>query len=72
MVLNMGPLEWESSALTGVPSFSLKVLLFKAQHFHTKLICHKPLLRQIECGVQNEPIAKNAVLQLTTIMVIIL
>ena len=31
----------------------------KAQHFHTKLPCQKPMLRKIEKGVQNGPIKKN-------------
>ena len=42
--------------------FRLKVLRLKAQHFHTKLTCKKPMLREIEWGVQNGPIAKNGVL----------
>ena len=41
--------------------FLLKVLRLKTQHFHTKLLCQKPILRQIECGVQNSPITKNEV-----------
>ena len=31
------------------------------QHFHTKLPYEKPMLRLIEWGVQNEPIAKSGV-----------
>ena len=27
--------------------------------FHTKLLCQKPILRQIEWRVQNRPIAKE-------------
>ena len=30
----------------------------KAQHFHTKLLYQKLMLRQIEWGVLKEPIAK--------------
>ena len=36
-------------------------------HFHTILICQKPMLRQIEWGVQNGPITKNGNLPLTTL-----
>ena len=36
----------------------------KAQQFHTKLPCQKPMLSQIEWGVQNEPITKNGLWQL--------
>ena len=43
-----------------------KVLRLKAQHFHTKLPCQKPILRQIEWEVQNGPITKNGVLPATT------
>ena len=38
----------------------------KTQHFYTKPPCQKPMFRQIEWGVQNEPIAKNGVLTITT------
>ena len=31
----------------------------KAQHFHTKLHCEKPVLKQIEWGAQNGPKKKN-------------
>ena len=36
----------------------------KVQNFHTKLPCQKPMLRQIEWGVQNGPITKNGLLSL--------
>ena len=36
-----------------------KIRRLKMQHFHTKLPCEKPMLRLIEWGVQNEPIAKS-------------
>ena len=41
--------------------FYLKVLWLKTHHFHTKLPCQKPILRQIEKWVQIGPIAKNGV-----------
>ena len=45
---------------TRVP-FCFKLLRLTIQHFHTKLLCQKPVLRQIECGVPNGSIAKNGV-----------
>ena len=45
---------------TGVPFF--RVLILKMQHFHTKLRCCKPMLKQIEWGEQNRLIKKNGVL----------
>ena len=38
------------------------------QHFYAKLICQKPMLRQIEWEVQNGPIVKNGVFQVTTFL----
>ena len=35
--------------------FKFKALRKKAQHFRTKLPCQKPMLRQMEWGVQNKP-----------------
>ena len=43
----------------------LKVLRLTTKHFLTKLLCQKPMLRQIEWGVQNWPITKNRVLPVT-------
>ena len=37
------------------------------QHFLTKLLCQKPMLRQKDGGVQNGPITKNGVLPVTTL-----
>ena len=39
----------------------MKVILLKAQHFHKKMLCQKPMLSQIEWGVQNRPTKKNSV-----------
>ena len=47
--------------------FKLQVLRLKMQHFHTKLPCQKPILRQIEWGVQNGPTTKNGVIPVTTL-----
>ena len=38
----------------------------KMQHFHTKLLSQKAILRQVKWGIQNEPITKNGVLPVTT------
>ena len=48
---------------TGVTPFSWNTT---TQHFHTELLCQKPILTQIEWGVQNGPITKNRVLPVTT------
>ena len=47
--------------------YSLKVLILKTHHFYTKLPCQKPLLRQVEWGVQNGHITKNGVLPVTAL-----
>ena len=44
---------------TGLLLFSWKYYKLKKQHFHTKLPCQKPMLRQIEWGVQNWPITQK-------------
>ena len=51
---------------TWCTAFWLKVLLLNAQLFHTKLICQKLMLKQIEWGAQNGPITKNEDLPRTT------
>ena len=33
----------------------------KTHHFHSKLLCQKPMLRQIERRLQNGPITKTGV-----------
>ena len=45
----------------------MRVQRLKEQHFHVKLLCQKPWLRQIEKGEQNGPVTKNVVLPLTTL-----
>ena len=47
--------------------FPLKVQRLKAQDFRTKLPSQKPMLRQIQWGLQNETIKKKGVLTLATI-----
>lgn len=46
--------------------FWLNVLKLKTQHFHTKMPCQKSMLRQTEWGVQDELIAKNGDLPVTS------
>ena len=45
----------------------MKPLILKTHHFHSKLLCHKPMLRQIEWRLQNGPITNNGVLPVTTL-----
>ena len=45
-----------------------KVLRLTTKHFLTKLLCQKPMLRQIGWGVQNWPITKNGVLPVTNFL----
>ena len=44
-----------------------KALRLKTHHFHSKLLCQKPMLRQIEWRLQNGPITKSGVLPVTTL-----
>ena len=50
---------------TGVSFFSWKLRL-KTHHFHSKLLCQKLMLRQIEWRLHNGPITKSWVLPVTT------
>ena len=52
---------------TGVAFFWLKPLRLKTRHFHSKLLCQKPVSRQIERRLQNGPITKSEVLPATTL-----
>ena len=47
---------------TGVPFFKIGNAIFPY-----KTALPEPMLRQIVCGVQNGPITKNGVLQVTTL-----
>ena len=47
--------------------FQLRALRLNIHHFHTKLPCHKPMLRQMGWCVQNGPIKKHKVLQESTL-----
>ena len=47
--------------------FWFKGLRLKTHHSHTKLTYQKPVLRQTEWWVQNEPITKNEVLPANTL-----
>ena len=52
----------------GVQFFSSEYCNNSTQHFRTKLPCQKPMLIQIEWGVQNRPITKNRVLPLNSLL----
>ena len=45
----------------------MKVMGLTTQYFHTKLLCQKPISRQLKWGVQNVPIKKNKVLPVITL-----
>ena len=45
--------------------FLVESIKIEKAYFHTKLSCQKPMLRQIELGVRDEPITKNGVLPVT-------
>ena len=47
--------------------FLVPIIRLKMQHFHTKLLCQKPMLRQTKRGVQYRPIIKTGVLPVTTL-----
>ena len=44
----------------------MKPLRLKTHHSHSKLLCQKPMLRQIEWRLQIEPITKRGVLPVTS------
>ena len=46
----------------------MKTPRLKAHYFHSKLLCQKPMLRQIECRLQNGPITKSGMLPVTTLI----
>ena len=47
--------------------FWLKPLRLKTHHFHSKLLCQKQMLGQIEWRLQNGPIIKKRVFPITTL-----
>ena len=64
--LTLKQIFWKSQTLFKKLE-KLKVLRLTTQHFNIKLLCQKPMLRQIEIGVQIGPIAKKIVLSITTL-----
>ena len=46
--------------------FQLKPVRLKIHHFHSKLLCQKPMLRQIEWRLQNGTTTKRGVFPVTT------
>ena len=60
--ITLKQLSWKTKTFfekTEVPFFSWN-------HFHSKLLCQKPMFRQIEWQLQNGPITKSWVLPVTT------
>ena len=53
------------SQKTGVQFFMLKALRLKTHHFHSKLLCQKPMFRQIEWRLQNGTTRKSGVLSVS-------
>ena len=47
--------------------FIVETLRLKTNHFYLKLLCQKPMLRQIEWRIQNWPITKSGVLPVTAL-----
>ena len=47
--------------------FLVKSIKIETQHFHKKLRCQKPVLKQIGYGVEKGSITKNAVLPVTSL-----
>ena len=56
---------WKTQALLKKMFFLVGSAKIKNPTFPYKLLCQKPMLRQIEWGVQNRPIIKNGVLSVT-------
>ena len=48
--------------------FLVESITIENTRFHTKLPFQKPMLRQIEWGVQNWPITKEGVLPVATLV----
>ena len=60
-------LKTENFFLNWRSAFQLNILRLKTQHFHTKLPCQKPTLKQTKWGIQNGLITKNGVLPVTAL-----
>ena len=60
-------LENENPSKSWSIIFKLKPLRLKTHHFHSKLLCQKPTLRQLECRLQNGPPTNSGVLAVTTL-----
>ena len=54
--------KWNPNSKKWSTTFKLKPLRLKTHHFHWKLLCQKPMLRQIEWRLLNGPITKSGVL----------
>ena len=47
--------------------FLIETTKIKNNHFHSKLLCQKSMLRKIEWRLQNEPVTKSGILPVTTL-----
>ena len=59
--------KWNPNSKKWSTTFKLKPLRLKTHHFHWKLLCQKPMLRQIEWRLLNGPIIKSEVLPVSTL-----
>ena len=50
---------WKTQTVFKKLEYRFLVIRLKTQHFHTKLLSQKPVLRQIEWGAQNATVAKK-------------
>ena len=57
------------NTLTLIQIFMFKdwIEILKLHHFHSKRLCHKPMLRQVEWWLQNGPIIKSGLVPVTTL-----
>ena len=60
-ILTLKQIFWKAQALFK----KLVVLRLTTQHFYTKLLCQKPMLRQMEWREQNWPVTKTGLLPVT-------
>ena len=66
-ILTLKQIFWKTKTFFQKREYRLKPLKLKTHHFHLKLLCQKPMLRQIERRLQNGPITKSGALPVTTL-----
>ena len=57
--LTLKQVFWKTKTFS--EKLAYRFLVVKVHYFHSKLLCQKPMLRQIEWGVKKGPITKTAV-----------